>query len=108
MDRVFETFFDRAIRCIDGSAAKAVFNLTENSVTTNTEIDCATRDTYFDGPVPGAFSNKAGLQRVVSGGKLLVFKYPLSTTLEHITSVAKEFEFCNLVRSRNEGYFLKV
>jgi hypothetical protein len=98
---VFGHFYDNAVRCVDGAAAAVLFKKAEVYLTTTTKLSYSQNNhIFFDSVIPGAFSNKAILQRVIKEGKLMVFKYPLSQVEDHVSSVAKDIEFCDEVKRR--------
>lgn len=98
---VFGHFYDNAVRCIDGAAAAVLFEKANVYLTTTTKLSYSqNKQVFFDSVIPGAFSDKAILQRLIKDGKLMVFKYPLSQVEDHVSSVAKDIEFCDEVKRR--------
>lgn len=76
-------------------AALALYKRAEKFAPTSLQIKYRNEhNIVFDGPVPGAFSSKAFLDRIFINNQLKVFKFPLTDDLQQQQAINRDTLFC--------------
>lgn len=105
IEMVFHRFTSAATSCVTSYTAKALFEQARNLPTTRTVNAVARVGVHLDGPLDGAYSNKASLEKVLifdsaNPGmfKLKIFKAARDRMFEH--AILADITFCATVKSR--------
>ena len=76
VDKVFTMFGDNVRYCMNSIIAIRYFDSAKYAVGTRTRFKYMTENIILDGELPGVFSNKAFLERVIVKDIPSIFKFP--------------------------------
>jgi len=98
--------YERVKGCSTPELAKELYSK-YSMITTRTVKQYGATGVVIDGELPGAVSTHANFVRIILEGRIKVFKHPKDMNdTNQIMKISKDWQFCNLVKSKNNGQFL--
>lgn len=105
IDIVFNKMFEMAMCCTTSAVAREIYDSADRWASTTSAIRLAENNNIIlDGALPGAFSNKACLERVIwNDNTVRIFKFSQTDDQNFQRSVMKDIEFCDELKRLNMG-----
>ena len=99
VDNALDYYGARARECVSSETAVGQYKAAKQLAGTRTRLSCGNSGIILDCILPGAYSNKAILQRVIYKGKPYIFKFPQSSgDSDQVNSVISDYIFCKKLK----------